>query len=159
MKRKEENEMSATPTRFRAHHSIPVARSFWEIEGGERDIWRSGMALPRDSALLLGAAKRLLRCNSPSRHRCGAYRLRMARLVVNVSDVNGAASPGCRRNAAAPPAERFYCAHVAPWSFTAIHVPPPGSDGEITARPFTFFFFGGRPLGRVSFSSRFMPRQ
>ena len=113
MKRKEENEMSATPTRFRTHHSIPVARSFWEIEGGERDIWRSGMALPRDSALLLGAAKRLLRCNSPSRHRCGAYRLRMARLVVNVSDVNGAASPGCRRNAAAPPAERFYCAHVA----------------------------------------------
>ena len=113
MKRKEENEMSATPTRFRAHHSIPVARSFWEIEGGERDIWRSGMALPRDSALLLGAAKRLLRCNSPSRHRCGAYRLRMARLVVNVSDVNGAASPGCQRNVAATPAEKFYRARAA----------------------------------------------
>ena len=113
MKRKEENEMSATPTRFRTHHSIPVARSFWEIEGGERDIWRSGMALPRDSALLLGAAKRLLRCNSPSRHRCGAYRLRMARLVVNVSDVNGAASPGCRRNIAFPLAEKFCRARVA----------------------------------------------
>src|SRR6266699_4943885 len=50
-------------------------------------------------------------------------------------------------------------ASVAPWLFTAIHVPPPGSDGEMTARPFTIFFFGGRPVGRVSFSSRFIPRQ
>jgi hypothetical protein len=50
-------------------------------------------------------------------------------------------------------------ASVVPWSLTAIHVPPAGSEGEITARPFTFFFFGGRPVGRVSFSSRFIPRQ
>src|SRR2546426_11902994 len=50
-------------------------------------------------------------------------------------------------------------ASVAPWSFTAIHIPPPGSDGEITTRPFTFFLFGGSPVRRVSFSSRFIPRQ
>src|SRR6266851_1478414 len=50
-------------------------------------------------------------------------------------------------------------ASVAPWSLRAIHVPPPGSDGENTARPFTVLFFGGRAVGRVSFSSRFIPRQ
>ena len=45
-------------------------------------------------------------CNSPSRHRRGAYRLRMGRLAVNGSDAGGAASPGCRRNVAASPARK-----------------------------------------------------
>src|SRR3989442_981775 len=63
---------------------------------------------------------------------------------------------------AVPPARammeyQLISASAAPWSFMAIQVPPPGSDGEITARPFTFFLFGGSPVGRVSFSSRFIP--
>jgi hypothetical protein len=53
---------------------------------------------------------------------------------------------------------QFIKAIHAPVSLSAIHVPPPGSDGESTARPFTVLFLGGKPLGRVSFSSRFIPR-
>jgi hypothetical protein len=53
---------------------------------------------------------------------------------------------------------QFIKAIHAPVSLSAIHVPPPGSDGESTARPFTIFFLGGKPVGRVSFSSRFIPR-
>src|SRR5262245_44918609 len=53
---------------------------------------------------------------------------------------------------------QFINARDAPLSFCAIHVPPPGSDGQSTARPFTLFFFDGKPAGRVSFSSRFIPR-
>src|SRR5215471_4149482 len=54
---------------------------------------------------------------------------------------------------------QFINATHAPESFTAIHVPPPGSDGESTVRPFRTFLVGGKPAGRVSFSSLFMPRQ
>jgi hypothetical protein len=54
---------------------------------------------------------------------------------------------------------QFIKARDAPLSFSAIHVPPPGSAGQSTARPFIFLFLGGVPIARVSFSSRFIPRQ
>jgi hypothetical protein len=49
-------------------------------------------------------------------------------------------------------------ANVTPESLSAIHVPPPGSDGESTVRPLMCFFDGGRPMARVNFSSRFIAR-
>src|SRR5277367_5452410 len=48
-------------------------------------------------------------------------------------------------------------ANVTPESLSVIQVPPPGSDGESTARPLINFFDGGKPLARVNFSSRFIP--
>lgn len=54
---------------------------------------------------------------------------------------------------------QFINARDAPLSFSAIHVPPPGSEGQRTARPFVSLFAGGKPPARVSFSSRFIPRQ
>ena len=54
---------------------------------------------------------------------------------------------------------QFINARDAPLSFSAIHVPPLGSDGESTARPFALCRVGGKPSARVSFSSRFIPRQ
>jgi hypothetical protein len=54
---------------------------------------------------------------------------------------------------------QFINAKHAPESFTEIHVPPPGSDGQSTVRPFCSFVVGGKPSDRVSFSSRFMPTQ
>lgn len=47
-------------------------------------------------------------------------------------------------------------AKVMPVSFSAIHVPPPGSDGQRIFRPATTRSFGGSPVARESFSSRFM---
>jgi hypothetical protein len=54
---------------------------------------------------------------------------------------------------------QFIKAKHTPLSFNAIHVPPAGSEGHTTARPFSFFLVGGKPEARVNFSSRFIPRQ
>jgi hypothetical protein len=50
-------------------------------------------------------------------------------------------------------------ANETPRSFRATHVPPPGSEGQMTRRFFTTVRLGGRPCGRASFSSRFIARQ
>src|SRR5262245_27495048 len=43
---------------------------------------------------------------------------------------------------------QFIKATHTPESFTAIHVPPPGSEGQSTVRPFRTFIVGGKPAGR-----------
>ena len=81
--------------------------------GQGRRTHSAGTVLRHDTASRRHATKRQSRCNSPSRHRRGACRLRMGRLVANGSDASGAASPGCRRNVAVSLAEKFCRARVA----------------------------------------------